>query len=88
MVSDGAAVHLTSTGLPTDRFDYVSATKQIERVEVFYDHGVAEVFVNNGEDAGAILFDCDTVNAPDFTTELTVTELSGTITVHELRSTR
>lgn len=87
LVSDGAAVHLTSTGLPTDRFDYVSATKQIERVEVFYDHGVAEVFVNNGEDAGAILFDCDTVNAPDFTTELTVTELSGTITVHELRST-
>ena len=88
LTSDGTAVHLTTTGLPTDGFDYVSATKRVERVEVFYDHGVAEVFVNDGEDAGAILFDCDNVNAPDFRTETAISGLAGSAVVRELRSAR
>ncbi|PJM78517.1 glycoside hydrolase family 32 protein [Bifidobacterium scaligerum] len=92
LASDGKAVHLTTTGLPTDGCDYVSVTEQVNRVEVFYDHGVAEVFVNNGEDVGAVLFDCSTVNDPVFVTAPTVTGLhgagTGTVTFRELRSTR
>lgn len=85
---DGKAVHLTTEGLPTDGFDYVSATDGVRRVEVFYDHGVAEVFVNDGEDAGAILFDCDEADEPDFAAGFAIAGLSGNADVRELRSAR
>ncbi|MBT1163317.1 Glycosyl hydrolases family 32 N-terminal domain-containing protein [Bifidobacterium sp. DSM 109958] len=88
LISDGQSVHLTTTGLPTDGFDYVSATEQVTRVEVFYDHGVAEMFVNNGEDAGAILFDCNNANEAGFVTEPSITSFNGTAIVRELRGTR
>ncbi|KAB7786456.1 glycoside hydrolase family protein [Bifidobacterium cebidarum] len=86
--SDGSAVHLTTTGLPTDGFNYTSKTNRIDRIEVFYDHGITEVFVNNGEDAGSILFDCDEFDSPDFATEFSVRELSGSIALRGLRSIR
>ncbi|NMN01297.1 Glycosyl hydrolases family 32 N-terminal domain-containing protein [Bifidobacterium sp. DSM 109958] len=89
LTCDGAAVHLTTTGLPTDGFDFTSATERIERVEVFYDHGIAEVFVNDGEDAGAILFDCnctgDGSGSPDPAATFAVEGLDGTAEVRELR---
>ena len=85
---DGAGVHLTSSGLPTDGFDYVSATDEIRRVEVFYDHGVVEVFVNDGEDAGAILFDCDEADEPGFTVRASIVGLTGDAEVRELRPAR
>ena len=28
---------------------------EVKRIEVFYDHGIIEVFVNDGEAAGAML---------------------------------
>lgn len=86
--SDGARVHLTTTGLPTDSFNYQSSTTVISHVEVFYDHGVAEVFVNDGEDVGSILFDCDNANNPSFCTKITISELRGLATIHKLRSAR
>ncbi|WP_276313205.1 glycoside hydrolase family 32 protein [Bifidobacterium sp. CP2] len=88
LTCDGERVHLTTAGLPTDGFDYVSATGRVERVEVFYDRGVAEVFVNDGEDAGAILFDCDGMADDGFSSPLVVERLDGEAVVRELHGIR
>ncbi|MBT1164739.1 glycoside hydrolase family 32 protein [Bifidobacterium felsineum] len=86
--SDGSAVHLTTIGLPTDSFNYTSKTNRINRIEVFYDHGITEVFVNNGEDVGSILFDCDEFDSPDFATDFTLRGFSGSLVLRKLRSAR
>ena len=44
-----------SQGAPSDDLACVARVDTVERIEVFYDHGIIEVFVNDGEAAGAML---------------------------------
>lgn len=48
---------LVTHGLQVDDVDFVTAVEQVRRVEVFMDRTIIEVFVNDGEDAGSMLFD-------------------------------
>lgn len=44
-----------SQGAPSDDLACVTHVDEVKRIEVFYDHGIIEVFVNDGEAAGAML---------------------------------
>lgn len=46
-----------SKGAPTDCLSCTVDVESVRRVEVFYDRGIIEVFVNDGEAAGAMLVD-------------------------------
>lgn len=48
-------VRCHSQGAPSDDLACVARVDEVRRVEVFYDHGIIEVFVNDGERAGAML---------------------------------
>ena len=48
-------VRCVSQGAPSDDLACVAHVDEVHRVEVFYDHGIIEVFVNDGEAAGAML---------------------------------
>lgn len=47
---------LATRGLNVDDVDFVSEVDHVRRVEVFFDHNIAEVFLNDGEAAGSMLF--------------------------------
>lgn len=47
---------LVTRGLNVDDVDFVSEVDHVRRVEVFFDRNIAEVFLNDGEAAGSMLF--------------------------------
>jgi beta-fructofuranosidase len=52
---DGLA-RLTTDGIqPLASVDAVSQVRRVRRVEVFYDRGIAEIFLNDGQAAGTII---------------------------------
>ena len=48
-------IRCSSQGAPSDDLACVTHVDEVKRIEVFYDHGIIEVFVNDGEAAGAML---------------------------------
>ena len=48
-------VRCFSQGAASDDLACVTHVDEVKRIEVFYDHGIIEVFVNDGEAAGAML---------------------------------
>ncbi len=48
-------VRCSSQGATSDDLACVARVDTVKRIEVFYDHGIIEVFVNDGEAAGAML---------------------------------
>lgn len=50
-------VKLVLKGVPTFGANFVAHVADLKRVEVFYDHGLAECFVNSGEKAITVMID-------------------------------
>lgn len=70
-------------GAPTDDLYLSTGIEEIRRVEIFYDRGVAEIFLNDGEAAGAILSNCTDIDG-SFAATLSA-DMTGQATV-ELRA--
>ena len=47
---------LVTKGTVVDDIDFDSGIADVRRVEIFFDRNVVEVFLNNGEAAGSMLF--------------------------------
>ncbi|MDN6233794.1 MAG: glycoside hydrolase family 32 protein, partial [Bifidobacterium crudilactis] len=46
-------------GSQTDALELHAGITDVRRIEIFYDRGIAEVFLNNGEAAAALLSPCN-----------------------------
>lgn len=65
LVRQGGVTALKTQGAPTDGIDFTSGLDRVDRVEVFQDGDITEVFLNDGEAAGAILFAGDGTGVDD-----------------------
>ncbi|MDN6459876.1 MAG: glycoside hydrolase family 32 protein, partial [Bifidobacterium crudilactis] len=50
---------LRTLGSQTDALELHAGITDVRRIEIFYDRGIAEVFLNNGEAAAALLSPCN-----------------------------
>jgi sucrose-6-phosphate hydrolase SacC (GH32 family) len=50
---------LRTLGSQTDALELHAGISDVRRIEIFYDRGIAEVFLNNGEAAAALLSPCN-----------------------------
>lgn len=57
LVREGGRTRLVTHGLNVDDVDFDAGLDDVRRVEVFFDRTVAEVFLNDGEAAGSMLFE-------------------------------
>lgn len=57
LLRQGGEIRLATQGLPTDRLKLALDLPAVERLEVFMDGTVCELFANSGEEAATVLFD-------------------------------
>ncbi|MFT8358199.1 glycoside hydrolase family 32 protein [Bifidobacterium aquikefiri] len=56
--SDGVT-RIVTYGSPTDDLHLSSGISEVRTIEIFYDRGIAEIFLNKGEAAASVLSACD-----------------------------
>lgn len=83
LTRENGITRIWTKGAPTDDLYLSTGTEEIRRVEIFYDRGVAEIFLNDGEAAGAVLSNCTDIDG-SFEATLSA-DMTGQATV-ELRA--
>lgn len=83
LVRTDGRTRLVTHGLAVDGNDFDAGITGVRRVEVFFDRTVAEVFLNNGEAAGSMLFEAEPGLAA---CQVTAAGSVRSLTVRELRS--
>jgi sucrose-6-phosphate hydrolase SacC (GH32 family) len=58
LVRKAGITSLTTHGCNMDGLDLHSGISEIRRIEIFYDHEIAEIFLNDGQAAAAIISPC------------------------------